>query len=168
MKKISEFLEEAKTFTDKQIKMAYGILNDPRYKKGNLTGAIDKIEKIAKGLSDHPGVKKAMKATQEKVEEATMYLVKMRDGTKHKKTMDSTAAEKLKKNPKVLSVSVIGNVAEEVEPIDEKLTVADGIAAWIKDFQDSDAPQFKGKSDKERRDMAIAAYLSAKREAKKK
>lgn len=30
----------------------------------------------------------------------------------------------------------------------------------IKDFQDSDAPQFKGKSDEKRREMAIAAKLS--------
>ena len=219
---------------------------------------------------------------KEEVKEATMYLVKMRDGTKHKRTMDSAAAEKLKKDPKVLSVSVIGNVAENLDEsvsyalkhktankilstyktldaakqawkdmdkdmrvhyqvvtmkeslrsdiaklsakfpegskvktkhgeigkvltvgkdfvkvaignkvmdykpsglqsvkneskgfeeetyISEKLKVSDGIAAWVKDFQDSDAPQFKGKNDKERRDMAIAAYLSAKREAKKK
>jgi len=42
------------------------------------------------------------------------------------------------------------------------LKVSDGIGSWIKDFKKSDAPQFKGKSDKERRDQAIAAYLSAK------
>ena len=43
------------------------------------------------------------------------------------------------------------------------LKVSDGIGAWIKDFKKSDAPQFKGKSEKKRRDQAIAAYLSAKR-----
>src|SRR6056300_829935 len=43
------------------------------------------------------------------------------------------------------------------------LSVKDGMGAWIKDFQKSDAPQFKGKSEKERREMAMAAYLSAKR-----
>jgi len=43
------------------------------------------------------------------------------------------------------------------------LKVSDGMAAWIEDFKKSDAPQFKGKSDKERRDQAIAAYLSAKK-----
>lgn len=43
------------------------------------------------------------------------------------------------------------------------LKVSDGMGAWIKDFQKSDAPQFKGKSDKERRDQAIAAYMDAKR-----
>lgn len=35
---------------------------------------------------------------------------------------------------------------------------------YIKDFQDSDAPQFKGKSKEKRRKMAIAAYLQARRE----
>ena len=44
------------------------------------------------------------------------------------------------------------------------LKVSDGMGAWIDDFKKSDAPQFKGKSDKERRDQAIAAYLSAKNE----
>lgn len=45
------------------------------------------------------------------------------------------------------------------------LKLSHGMSAWIKDFQKSDAPQFKGKSDKERRDQAIAAYMSAKRDA---
>ena len=43
------------------------------------------------------------------------------------------------------------------------LKVSDGMGAWIDDFKKSDAPQFKGKSEKERRDQAIAAYLAAKR-----
>ena len=54
-------------FSDKEIKMAYGVLNDPRYKGGNYSGAVSTIEKIAKGLSDHPGVKKALKKTNEAV-----------------------------------------------------------------------------------------------------
>ena len=53
------------------------------------------------------------------------------------------------------------NLSESVYT--EKLKVSDGMGAWVKDFQKSDAPQFKGKNDKERRDMAVAAYLSAKR-----
>jgi hypothetical protein len=55
---------------------------------------------------------------------------------------------------------------ESVEYVNEKLKVSDGMGAWVDDFKKSDAPQFKGKSDKERREMAIAAYLSAKRGAK--
>jgi len=54
-------------FSDKEIKMAYGVLNDPRYKGGNMTGAVATIEKIAKGLSKHPGVQKALQRTNESV-----------------------------------------------------------------------------------------------------
>lgn len=49
------------------------------------------------------------------------------------------------------------------ESVNEKLKVSDGAGKWISDFKKSDAPQFRGKSEKERRDMALAAYLSAKR-----
>lgn len=49
----------------------------------------------------------------------------------------------------------------------EKLNPSDGIKAYIDDFKKSDAPQFKGKSDAKKREMAIAAYLDAKRGAKK-
>ena len=53
------------------------------------------------------------------------------------------------------------------EELEEKLEVSDGMAKWIEDFQASDAPQFKGKDKNERREMAIAAYLAAKRREKK-
>ena len=43
------------------------------------------------------------------------------------------------------------------------LSVSDGLGAWVDDFKKSDAPQFNDKSAKERREMAIAAYISAKR-----
>lgn len=56
---------------------------------------------------------------------------------------------------------------ESAKYVSEELSVADGVGAWIDDFKKSDAPQFKGKSDKERRDMALAAYLSAKEKMKK-
>ena len=46
------------------------------------------------------------------------------------------------------------------------LSVKNGMGAWVSDFQKSDAPQFKGKSEKERREMAIAAYMSAKNDSK--
>lgn len=45
--------------------------------------------------------------------------------------------------------------------LSEKLKKSDDMGTWIKDFYDSDAPQFKGKSKDERRKMAIAAKLSA-------
>ena len=54
-----------KKFSDKQIKQAYGILNDPRYKQGNYSGASKAIDKLAPGLSNHPDVKNAMKRANE-------------------------------------------------------------------------------------------------------
>ena len=52
-------------FTSQQIKQAYGIANDPRYKGGNYDGAVMAIEKIAKGLSKHPDVANVLKRTNE-------------------------------------------------------------------------------------------------------
>ena len=63
-------LQEDKGFSSQQIKMAYGILNDPRYKQGNYSGAVKAIEKIAKGLSNHPDVANALKRANEELEEA--------------------------------------------------------------------------------------------------
>ena len=51
----------------------------------------------------------------------------------------------------------------EEENLDEKLKASDSMGTWIKDFQDSDAPQFKGKSKEKKRQMAIAAALDARR-----
>ena len=45
--------------------------------------------------------------------------------------------------------------------LNEKLKKSDDMGTWIKDFYDSDAPQFKGKSKAQRRKMAVAAKLSA-------
>lgn len=47
--------------------------------------------------------------------------------------------------------------------IEEKLSVSDGVDAWVSDFVKSDNPKFEGKSKKERIQMALGAYYSAKR-----
>ena len=62
-----------KKFSDKKIKQAYGILNDPRYKQGNYTGAAKAINKLAPGLADHPDVKNAMKRANEELEEENRF-----------------------------------------------------------------------------------------------
>ena len=54
-------------FSAKQIKMAFGILNDPRYGDGNYDGAYAAIEKLAKGLASHPSVAKALKRANESI-----------------------------------------------------------------------------------------------------
>tara|TARA_R100000664_G_C2726539_1_gene118348 strand:+ start:682 stop:1068 length:387 start_codon:yes stop_codon:yes gene_type:complete len=67
-----------------------------------------------------------------------------------------------------LSQKALGRVARPIqtrdrskeleEVLDSDATVED----YIEDFKDSDAPQFKGKSKKKRREMAIAAALKEK------
>jgi len=80
-------IKEDKGFSTQQIKMAYGILNDPRYKQGNYSGAVSAIEKIAKGLSDHPDVANALKRANESLEESifdgpAMQTIKLKNGAK--------------------------------------------------------------------------------------
>ena len=60
-------------YTDQQIKQAFGILNDPKFKDGNYDGAVEVIEKLAKGLSKHPSVANALKRANEDTVEASGY-----------------------------------------------------------------------------------------------
>ena len=53
------------SYSNKQIKMAKGIAFDKRYKGGNMTGAAKQMEKIKKGLSDHPAVSDALRQANE-------------------------------------------------------------------------------------------------------
>lgn len=63
---MSEILSQIREgFSPKQIKMAIGIASDKRYKGGNMTGAVNAIEKIKKGLSDHPQVAAVLKRQNE-------------------------------------------------------------------------------------------------------
>ena len=55
--------------------------------------------------------------------------------------------------------------ADKEEEINEVLKPSDDVSTWIEDFYKSDAPQFKGKDKEERREMAVAAWLEARREA---
>jgi ethanolamine utilization protein EutQ (cupin superfamily) len=45
-----------------------------------------------------------------------------------------------------------------IKDLDEKLRKNAPVSKYVSDFEKSDAPQFKGKSSKERRNMAVAAY----------
>ena len=49
----------------------------------------------------------------------------------------------------------------------EKLGKDADMGDYIKDFQKSDAPQFKGKSKEKRKDMAINTYLSRNEDMEK-
>ena len=64
---VQEYSDKEEKYSDTQIKQAFGILNDPRYKGGDYTGAVNTIEKLAKGLSNHPSVANALKRANEEI-----------------------------------------------------------------------------------------------------
>jgi len=132
MKQNEETILE-KSFTSQQIKQAYGILNDPRYKGGNYDGAVKAIEKLAKGLSNHPDVANALKRANEEVE---LDEGRMKDiYTMQQSGKSSEEIAKYLKMPVKTVKSILGE-----EALDEK--VADSI---IKDLQKAYAPM-KGKT----------------------
>lgn len=49
----------------KHIKQAIGIASDPRYKKGNMTGAVKAMNKISKGIDKHPQVAAVLRRQNE-------------------------------------------------------------------------------------------------------
>ena len=62
---IEERDQKQDAFSAKEIKMAIGIASDPRYAKGNMTGAVNAIEKLSKGLSNHKQVAAVLKRQNE-------------------------------------------------------------------------------------------------------
>ena len=219
---MTEALQEVREgFSPKQIKMAIGIAADKRYARGNYTGAVNAIEKIKKGLSDHPQVAAVLKRLntdfdpelEEEVEldeTADPKIVKAVDKLKkgdtveieydssikkgHKGKFKVTAKNTVNKgrtvkttlqnlaNPSGVKHYIyqykdrdgayfaIGDMGASMrslkagygEELEEKLGKNADAGDYIDDFKKSDAPQFKGKSDKKKKDMAIAAYLDAK------
>lgn len=87
---------------------------------------------------------------------------------KYKGETDKGISFSAKSEPAVNTVTKdIAKVSRVADvEIMEKLEVSDGLDQWIKDFQASDAPQFADQSKEEIRNMAIAAYLAAKKRAK--
>ena len=78
-----------------------------------------------------------------------------------KKNPNGDARDVVKKHMKRLGIKEEVGLKEAALAIAEKLKVSDGVGAWIKDFQKSDAPQFQGKSEEDRKKMALAAFADA-------
>ena len=71
-----KYIEEA-SFSSSLIKRAVKIAKDMG---GNMTGAYKKIERMKKGLGDHPDVENALRLANESVSEGTMAIgIKDRD-----------------------------------------------------------------------------------------
>jgi hypothetical protein len=94
----------------------------------------------------------------------------------HGKVMHKSATEVHMKqshdsyNPKkvgsVHKFKIGTTLPEEVEQVQEVLTVASGVSKWIHDFVHSTNPKFKGKSVKQRQQMALGAFYAAKKGVK--
>jgi len=65
----NQVIQEGKNFSPKLVKQAIGIASDKRYADGNMTGAVNAIEKLAKGLSDHKQVAAVLRAKNEGLDE---------------------------------------------------------------------------------------------------
>ena len=87
--KKSDELDEAK-FSPKEIKMAIGVASDKRYAGGNMTGAVKAIEKMKKGLSDHPQVKAVLRRQNEaKLDPVNKGAVKKKFANRKDKDIDN-------------------------------------------------------------------------------
>ena len=72
IKEESEELDEA-TPSRQQVKQAIGIARDKRYAGGNMTGAVKAMQKLNKGLAQHPAVEKELKKQNEEAEQLDEY-----------------------------------------------------------------------------------------------
>ncbi len=85
------------------------------------------------------------------------------DWFQRKEFEGKTPEDVAKRTLQYLKTKVKRMTKEDID-IEEVLDIKNtSMGDVIKDFQNSDAPQFKGKSDKKRKEMAIAAKLSADR-----
>ena len=81
----------------KHVKQAIGIASDPRYKKGNMTGAVKAMNKISKDIHKHPQVAAVLRRQNEsKVNEisknlARSYIGKASRDVYHKGQQQGTA-----------------------------------------------------------------------------
>ena len=89
------------------------------------------------------------------------YLSKLvKEKVVRKKLAKAPKADKLASKQKMKLPSGLVSYMDFSEQVYEKLTKKNDVGDFVDDFQKSDAKQFKGKSDKKKKEMAVAAYLS--------
>ena len=126
-----------------------------RYKAGKA-GFTDKAHLKAKGLIPRADGTKKKSPKYEEIEENK----KLKQKLSKIKGLTKDQLQMLMAMPPVTLQTVINQLSTLV--MSEKLGKDADAGDYIDDFRKSDAPQFKGKSDKKIRDMAIAAYLDSK------
>ena len=126
-----------------------------RYKSGKA-GFTDKAHLKAKGLIPRADGTKKKSPKYEEIEENK----KLKQKLSKIKGLTKDQLQMILAMPPVTLQTVINQLSTLM--MSEKLGKDADAGDYIDDFRKSDAPQFKGKSDKKIRDMAIAAYLDSK------
>ena len=138
----------------KSAKDILGQIKEARYKIGFEKGEVDMV------IADRPG-ELAVIVQDELDSERIRAKVK---STGDEFTLEFNTNIPQRKMIKILD-DKFGYTAF-AEQIKEKLSKNADAGDYIDDFKKSDAPQFKGKSDKKKEKMAVAAYLDSKEEVK--
>ena len=81
-----------------------------------------------------------------------------------KKLGKAPKADKVASKQKMKLPSGMVSYMDFAEQVYEKLTKRNDVGDFVDDFKKSDAKQFKGKSAKKKKEMAVAAYLSKQNE----
>ena len=102
MKTFNQIISEAK-FPKKLVRMAGGIAFDKRYVGGNMTGAVKAIEKIKKGLSDDPEVRKMLRLANESFNNEFYNALSEKEKTEYQKFFQSVLKKFGVKSPAELS-----------------------------------------------------------------
>lgn len=143
------------TPTRQQVKQAIGIAKDKRYAGGNMTGAVSAMDKINKGLAQHPAVAKELqKQNEESIEEKTLSSGETSKKEKYVKGMKKNLSDFRKKYgeraKEVMYATATKMAKEEVEELSElaKKTLANYMRANTKRMNDPknpDSPERKMK-----------------------
>ena len=162
-------------FTDKAHLKAKGLIprSDGTKKKSPKYEDIDENAKLKKQLSKIKGLTKdqmqmllAMPpVTLQTIINQLSSLVMGEETIEEKRLADilrDKEKSKQKAHQKAMMKIARGSIKKYQKSRKEDLGKDADAGDYIDDFRKSDAPQFKGKSDKKIRDMAIAAYLSKK------
>ena len=98
---------------------------------------------------------------KEKVAQIDAMIDMVDEVTTDKEFEASEEEARLEKHPEKDLINKIKAMMAK-EKVQEKLTKKSSVDKHIEDFKDSDAPQFKGKSDKKKVQMAVASFLAKK------
>ena len=155
--------------------------NEPQMLKAELARAGQMVQMLYKAIDKYDGQgevdfpqwwqKKIIQANtmldsafdyidgKEKVAQIDAVIDMVGEVTTDKEYEASEEAARLEKHPEKDLINKIKAMVAK-EKVQEKLTKKNDVGDFVDDFTKSDAKQFKGKSDKKKKEMAVAAYLS--------